>query len=264
MESGKWKVDQGPTFLNMYHSYAVTINPTDGTSPDMEELILNYLQVKLNCFTVHCIEFASQRHMHLGVLSTSKSIAKCLRNLLTKRYGDQFKHPLVAVKCKTWYKSDGGQKDTSWIDYLTKDGPATWSDGFPEEFEEYLSDHVDPAKRQQAAWPQMNHYLQLFNNNNLPTETFDDISTGLATLAYDLKVASLPRASDIPGLIFNLNAYANNFNGGLLRAMHKFTAENQLKRKTIESDLADDLTREKRAKLTFTGEDNPTCGLEGD
>lgn len=225
-----------------FYGFAVTINPTGGTTTEIDETIFGYLS-HLKCHYLWSVEVASQRHLHLGVLSPSNSLAKLLRKNLVKHYPNVFTHPKVSVKCKTWYKSTGALVDSnhsSWIDYVSKDGNVSYSPGFPSEYEHYLSDHVDLAARQSSSWPVMNHWLQLFKNHQLPSETEDEIARGLSTLAFKLKVASLPRGSDIPGLIFNIWAYSNSFDGNLMDAMEIFAVKSSLSRKRLRIEIEEE------------------------
>lgn len=125
---------------------------------------------------------------------------------------------------------------------MSKQGDVTPSVSFPEDYEQFLAEHVDPAQRKSSSWPVMNQWLQLFKTHELPLESMEQVSTGLSILAFKLKVASLPRGSDIPGLIFNLHCYANEFTGDLLQAMQSVTDDNafQRKRKRLKANAEEE------------------------
>lgn len=234
-------------------SWAVTINVAGGVTPDIEKAVADFLILEKKYHVKYVIEYASQRHMHLGVLDASKNLGKMLRGKLTKLYPDLMTHPLKAVRCRTWYKS-GILKDddddtvmmadthASWCDYMQKDGEEVhYSPGFPEEFQDRLADHKTKSKRRkQASWPAMARWEEQFQEHKLPYETRQDVSTGINKLAFVLRVASLPRASDMPGLVFNLHRYLNKVEGDVLDAMSRFSAECEDSRKRKRQDMIEE------------------------
>lgn len=171
-----------------------------------------------------------KRHMHMGTFY-KRNPGGQLHRLLVKEWPNEFEHKSVAIKVKTWYKGDLG--DGTWIDYLSKDGKPITNQADDFDWHELLADDKAVDERRKQAWQQMHYYSELFKTYELPHTTVFEVWQGLETLAYVLKVSSLPRMSDRRALMVDLFHYMNSTTGSLDTA-DEFTASRKRKREPEE------------------------------
>lgn len=167
-----------------------------------------------------------RRHMHMGTFY-KRNPGGQLHRMLVKKWPDAFAHKSVAIKIKTWYKGDLG--DGSWIDYLSKDGKPITNQSEDFNWHELLADDKELDDRRKQAWQQMHFYKELFEKHDLPYGSVAEVWHGIETLAYVLKVTSLPRMSDRGALRVDLYHYLNSTVGSLDSA-EEFTASRKRKR----------------------------------
>lgn len=225
-------------------AFALTIRPRGGLTPEMETAIVARFP-----HIIYSIEMDGEsRHMHAGVLC-GKNCRGLLLKALRRRWPSEFEFG-VAIKCKTWYQGLLGEESnhTSWIDYLSKDGPATVKpDGF--DFTPYLVPDVPKEERKTtASWPQMSRYRELFTAHDLPYSTIEEVGDGLEQLAFVFKVTSFPKQRDVVETTVYLYHYLNGSTGARWDLVEQ-SKVNVQKRKRIDDMIADTESLNKRAQL---------------
>ncbi|AXH78543.1 MAG: hypothetical protein [Circular genetic element sp.] len=230
-------------------SFALTLSPAGDITPDDYKKICKLFDAE-KWKWIGCRELSGKYHCHFGILAKysnvgnfGKRVRAILRAIDETQYG-----PVHAIKPKDWYIGGADyipavirddSNDTTWEDYLTKDGPIDkgehWDytdESWQNQRETLLTANKDPKDQYVApAWGVMEHWAKHFTALNLPTATTKDIEMGISNICFKHRLDKMPERRKWNELRDTLWMFINKYEGNAWTFCEDVDIETQCRKK---------------------------------